>query len=451
MDEKLFVGFDRQEVAPDEPIPLGGYGNEPNRFHDNVLQPICVTAVAVSDSSDTTILMVALDAVRVNDYLAGEGLERISKAVGVPKDRIYMSASHSHAAPSLKVADQFPCMARYAEKYLQKIIEACHNALADRKESDMFVGSIETKNVNFIKHYKAVHKVTGAIAYIGDQFGDHVNNAYVEHATVVDPTMHVLQFTRQNAKPVVVTNFRAHPHFDGGGARHDLSADYIGCFRDALESVVDCHAVFFQGACGNVNSSTRLPAERHYATAASYGLGLAGFAAECLAKYMRPAAAGPIRTKQQVFYGEINRPSEALKAKAEEVRQIWYSTFNRAKCVEVGVPGGIRSPYHAIAIHNNANFTAEDGKMILNAVAIGDEFAFTTFPGELYDSVSARMEDNSPFATTMMLGYCYHHVGYLPSAVGYKYTSYETDITRFAPGTGEIMADTQVEMLRSIK
>ena len=89
--------------------------------------------------------------------------------------------------------------------------------------------------------------------------------------------------------------------------------------------------------------------------------------------------------------------------------------------------------------------------MILNAVSIGDEFAFVTFPGEMFDSISVRMEENSPYFTTMMLGYCYHHLGYLPSAVAYKYTSYETDITRFAPGTGEMVADKHVEMLRELK
>ena len=89
--------------------------------------------------------------------------------------------------------------------------------------------------------------------------------------------------------------------------------------------------------------------------------------------------------------------------------------------------------------------------MILNAVSIGDDLAFVTFPGEMYDSISVRMEENSPFKTTLMLGYCHHHIGYLPSAVAYKYTSYETDITRFQAGTGEEVADTYVKMLKELK
>ena len=33
----------------------------------------------------------------------------------------------------------------------------------------------------------------------------------------------------------------------------------------------------------------------------------------------------------------------------------------------------------------------------------------------------------------------------------YKYTSYETDITRFAAGTGEEVANTYVQMLKRLK
>jgi len=137
---------------------------------------------------------------------------------------------------------------------------------------------------------------------------------------------------------------------------------------------------------------------------------------------------------------------------AKELRQQWNKDFDTAKLKERALPLGIRSQFHAGAIWWNSERTKEeDGWIILNAVAIGDAFAFVTFPGEMYDSISVRMEENSPFFTTMMLGYCYHHLGYLPSRVAYKYTSYETDITRFAAGTGEQVADTQVKMLEELK
>lgn len=450
MDEMIRVGYARQEVTPDESIPLTGYSTEAKRFHQQIGQPICVTAVAISDSDDTTVLMIGMDVCTVPDEYF-EYLDTLSERVGVPKERIYMAATHTHASPGVR-HPRFPEIVRYNQKFLAAMEEVCKDALTDRKPATMFTGSIETEHMNFVKHYKCKEKGGDKIWYIGDNFGDANQSVYLEHATIADPTMHVVKFEREGGKPVVVANFRAHPHFDGGATKTVLSSDFIGAFRTALEAMVDCHAVYFQGASGNINSSTRLPAERRFTTAVSYGLGLAGYCAECLSKRMSQVPTGKIRTKQVKYYGEINHTMDHLAEIGKQLREEWNKDFDTKKCKENGAPYGIRSPYHAAAIYANSRRNKEeDGWMILNAVAVGDDFAFVTFPGEMYDSISVRMEENSPFNTTMMLGYCCHHLGYLPSRVAYKYTSYETDITRFAPGTGEMVADTHVRMLEELK
>ena len=40
--------------------------------------------------------------------------------------------------------------------------------------------------------------------------------------------------------------------------------------------------------------------------------------------------------------------------------------------------------------------------------------------------------------------------GYIPSALGYKNGGYSTDITRFAPGTGEELVADYLEILQKI-
>ena len=451
MEEMIRVGYARQAVTPDESIPLTGYSNEPKRFHKEIAQEICVTCVAISDTDDTTILMIGMDVCTIPEHFM-KALDGISAEVGVPKDRIYMSATHTHAAPGVGHIHRFEEAKRYSDKYLAATLQVYKEALADRKPAQMYTGSIETSNMNFVKHYKSEHKVTKEICYVGDCYGNGNDVIYLEHATLADPTMHVVKFEREGGKDVVVANFRAHPHFDGGSKVYKLSSDYIGAFRKALEAMVDCHAVYFRGACGNINSSSRLPAERRYTTAVSYGLGLAGFCTECLAKRMTKVEAGKIKTKQMTFYGEINRTMDHLAPIAKELREQWNIDFDTAKLKERALPLGIHSQFHAGAIWWNSVRTKEkDGWIILNAVCLGDSFAFVTFPGEMYDSVSVRMEENSPFYTTMMLGYCYHHLGYLPSAAAYKYGAYEVDITRFSPGTGEMVADTQVQLLKDLK
>lgn len=451
MENCFRVGFDRQEITPEEPIPLSGFSNELARFHTRVTEPVCVTCVAVSDSADTTVLMITADFTRITDALQKPFREAVSEATGIPEERIYIAATHTHSGPGFS-HPELECMQRYIEKTLEKLALVAKNAMADRKPAQMFTGSIEVERMNFVKHYKAFDPKTKEVSYLGDLFGDPKGKILLDHATQVDKTMHLVKFSREGGKDVVVANWRAHPHFSGGTKKYDLSADYIGCFRDALELMEDCHVAYFQGACGNVNSSSRFAGECPHTNQRSFGCALAARAAEGLAKYMSPVEVGPIRTKQVIHYGEINHRFDPVLDKAKEIWKTWHETYDVPLCTQMGLPYGIRSPYHASAIIGNAGRTKEkDGKIVMNAVAIGDCLGFVTFPGEMFDGISMRIEDNSPFFTTLMLGYCYHHLGYLPSAAGFKYTSYETDITRFAEGTGEILADMYVDMLRELK
>ena len=181
-------------------------------------------------------------------------------------------------------------------------------------------------------------------------------------------------------------------------------------------------------------------------------MALAAYCAQGLETCMTQVPAGKIQTQQTKFFAPINHTLDHLAPIAKKLRQEWNEHLDSKRCREEGKPYGIRSPMHAGAIWWNSERTdEEDGWMILNACAIGDEFALVTFPGELFDAISVRMEGASPFTTTMLMGYCHHHIGYLPSLTAYKYTSYETDITRFQAGTGEEVADTYTEMLRRLK
>ena len=167
---------------------------------------------------------------------------------------------------------------------------------------------------------------------------------------------------------------------------------------------------------------------------------------------MMPAQAGDIKVTKATFIGDLNAVPTHLIPKATEIKALWDETHDRQLCEEHGAPFGIRSPYHAGAILANLKRVKEvDCRLELNAVSLGEELAFVTYPGELFDTLGARIEENAPFKTTLVIGYSQDRKGYLPSSVAYKYTSYETDTTRFAPGTGEKLADTYVELLKTLK
>ena len=450
MDNQILVGFGRRQLLPEASIPLGGYGNERERFHDTLGEPVCLSCIAITDAADTTVMMVGIDLCSCSRVLCEQFQTHISEATGVPKENITVSATHTHASISTKW-DDIPSVPPFKKQMYEKVTAAAVEAMADRKPATMRTGSIETKNLNFIKHYKVQDNDTGAITYAGDQFGTFKNQTILEHATEVDPTMHLLQFVREGGKDIVVCNFRAHPHFHSGYKASLFSSDYMGAYRRTFEMMADCYTVFFQGACGNVNSTTRIVEERRYTTAESFGIGLAATAMECLQKHMEDVEAGPIRSTNRIYRGQLWNSTADMVENAKYIRDLWFKNYDAAECKREGMPFGIRSSFHARSIIARTERVPEDGDIRMNAVSIGDNFAFVTYPGEMFDTLSAYMEEHSPFPMTMMFGYAMDHLGYLPSARGYEYTSYETDSTRFAPGTGEAVADVQVEMLKELK
>ena len=444
------VGYNRQIVNPDASIPLTGYSTEAVRFHTAITEDICITCVAFSDGT-TTVLAIGVDLCTLRDDVSHKFRELVAQATGLPETHIFIAATHTHSAPSMH-NDEYESVRDYVAKFAQNLQIAAKEAIADLKPAKVFAGSIETHNLNFVKHYKMRDQVTGEVSCIGDCYGTEKGKIYIDHMTKADPTLHIVRFQREGGKDVVLANFRAHPHFTGGSKKLDLSSDYIGAFRMALEAMYDCHAVYFQGACGNINASSRLPGERRYTTCRSYGAALAASALECLGRCMKEVTPAPIRTKQVTFYAEIDHTMNHLAEEGERIWKLWKETYDSALVRQECEPLGISSQYHAWCITANAKRTKEkDGWLILNAVTLGEELAFVTFPGELFDSLSVRIEDNSPFQTTLLFGYCYHHRNYLPSMAAFKYGSYEVDTTRFLPGTGEQVADTYVEMLKELK
>lgn len=450
MDENQFmVGYSSKIVNPPASVPLVGYGNVATRYMQEMGDDIKIFLIAIHDGQGNQIMIVNTDFCTMGEALGSSIQTTVHTATGIPMERIYVSANHSHSAP--QVTGELQNVPEYRELVFEQLEIAAKEAMADLKPAKMYVGSAETENLNFVKHYQYVDE-NGEMKYFGDNFGSAVYNETTEHTTEADTTMHVLKFEREGCKDLVICNWRAHPHFTGGSKKYVCSSDYPGTFREALEMQLGCDAVYMQGACGNINSSTRLAEERRTTDVRTFGALLAGYAIEALENNMTEITTGQIQTQQYEYYGEINHTFDALYVQAKTVSSVWASTNNWDECRPYMTPYGIRSPYHANAIVSNAGRTKEkDGKLIMNAVSIGEDFAFVTFPGELFDAISVGVEEGSPYATTMLFGYSTGHIGYLPSGYAFEYTSYETDITRFQAGTGEIVRDEYIRMLSELK
>lgn len=443
-EQTFRVGFARYDITPQEAVPLGGFGNCDRRIFTSIKSRLYVSCVAISDEQDNTVLMFACD--YINPYASLMNARPVvAQATGVPDHQILVNSSHTHAGPD-QGSSQFEGIQRWIALVNEQMVKAGQDAMADRKPATMSYGSIETENLNFIKHYKHT-TADGEVKFFGDNFGTQVLDATTEHTTQIDETMFLVQFEREGDIPVVMASWRAHPLLDGGSSRTELSADYVGAFRDAVELQKECHFAYYQGAAGNNNSSSRLVNEVRTKDTREYGALLAGYLLDGLENNMTDVGnPGLIQTRYTMLEAEVNHDTDDLYIAAKEVQAVWLTTNVFTEAKNVGMPYGIRSPYMANAIVNRYN--KEDTAISeLNAVAIGDHVAFVSAPNELYDQLGEMTEAGSSYPMTVTLGYTNGYTGYIPTLYGFEYTSYETDVCWFKPGIGELMVDTFLTML----
>ena len=443
--EKTFrVGYARMDITPEEAVPLGGFGNCDKRISTVILRRLYVTCVAITDEQDNTVLMFGCDF--INPYASLMNARPvIAQATGVPEHQILINSSHTHAGPD-QGSSQFQSIQNWIVLTNEQMVKAGQAAMEDRKPATMAYGSIETENLNFIKHYYHIDQ-NGEKKFFGDNFGTQVLDETTQHTTQIDQTMFLVEFKREGGKPVVMASWRAHPLLDGGSSRTELSSDYPGAFREAMELQYDCNFVFYQGAAGNNNSSSRLVKEVRTKDTAEYGALLAGYALEGLANNMTEVGnPGLVQTRYTMLEREVNHDTDSLFIAAQQVQAVWKTTNSFSEAKAVGMPYGIRSPYMANAIanryHKGATAVSE-----LNAVALGDHVAFVSAPNELYDQLGEMTEAGSSYPMTVTLGYTNGYTGYIPTLYGFEYTSYETDVCWFKAGIGEIMVDTFLTML----
>ena len=101
--------------------------------------------------------------------------------------------------------------------------------------------------------------------------------------------------------------------------------------------------------------------------------------------------------------------------------------------------------------------------MVISVITFGD-VAFTVHPYEMFDTNGMELRSGSvgnenydaddqlenPFAMTFIATMGNGTHGYVPSRLGFTNGGYSTDITKFAPGTGEQLVGDYLRLLNEL-
>ena len=443
MDSQILqVGFARVNITPEESVPLGGYGNTSMRMSQNVRDDMFANCAAISDTEGNTVLLFASDLVSSPASRFDPIRQNISQQTGIPFDNIHFSASHMHSGPDLNNKEQ-PSIERYLPQLSENMLTAAREALADRKPAQMYITSTITKGLNFVRRYK----LKGDI-YVGYQSDITDRSLLAGHETDADPQLQLVKFRREGGKDLIVANFQTHPHRGGGAKKYEITADIVGAFRNKLEAELDCHAMYFTGASGNINPKSQIEEENIVFTIEEHGEALAQYALDAEATYV-PVASGKVQVLRHTYVGKINHTQDHMVEQAKQIQQLWKQCNSIAECRRVGLPMGINSPYHANSIIAKLEMP-ETSSFDIYAMAIGD-VAFVAAPYEMYDTSGMYIKEHSPFPSTIVMTCCDGGNGYFPTLFACSHGGYEPDTTKYLPGTAEDLAKTYVDLLKKLR
>ena len=433
--DHLYAGYARADITPDFSVGLDGYHNEDTRRSTGMRDPIYLTCIAVKQDEET-ILIFDADLLSVNDWLAEKIQQRVCFATGIPADRIFCGATHSHSGPASyyedEASEKFRCLLMDAAE------ESAKKALADLAPAQLLATTRMVKGMTFVRHYLMEDG-----SYAGSNFGDN-SLAYIAHAAEADPRMLLVQFAREEKPSIVLMNWQAHNDNVVQVGPRLISSSYTGQVRAKFEEETGMHFAFVMGAAGNLNPNSCIPEERHGLDFVAYGQKMAQHAIEAM-KELKPVTGNGIVVRREIFEAPVNHSWDHKLAEANEVFKVWHGAGFKDGTA-LAKQYGFSSVYHSRYVRVRAGM-GQTMPVVLNAFRIGD-LAFVTTPNDTFSTVGLHVRFYSPFENTVFItGNC----RYMANMAAYDYRSYEADTSLYAKGAAEKIADKLVDMLENIR
>lgn len=149
------AGLAQIDITPDYPVRLSGFGFRRTESA-GVTQHIWTKALAIQPESGDVAILVTTDNLGVPWSVTAEVADRLNKKVGLPRDRLTITSTHTHTAPMLRnvaptlfslpiTPEHQASIDRYTRELTDKIEQVSLDAIKDLASSQLSwgVGSVK--------------------------------------------------------------------------------------------------------------------------------------------------------------------------------------------------------------------------------------------------------------------------------------------------------------------
>ena len=436
--KNLEIGYGRVDITPD--YPVGMAGSAASRVSEGVMDPLYLTFIALRQGEET-FLIATMDLVCTYEEFAEPARTHVSKVTGIPAERIIFNSTHTHSSVAARAANGTGSQ-QYRKDLCLWAENAARKALEDLSPARVWYGNTKTEGMVWVRHYKMADGT-----FAGANYGSF-KSGIVGHAAEADPEMQIVKFEREGKKDVVLMNFPAHATINQKSIL--LSADFPGPAREYVVKETDSLVAYFIAGGGDQVPVSRVKEENFSTDYQIYGEEVGRYAVECM-RCLTRADGDNLRFLQRTFVGRSNKEDLDRADEALAVKAVWDEVGGRAtpEGRAAAKDHGFSSVYAVTAILNRMRF-ADTRSLDLRTLAIGN-VSFVFAPYEMFGSSAMQIKENSPYPMTFIVSCSQNHDGYMPGKLGWKLHCYEAQITRYAPGTAEKLAEEYVDMLTQTK
>lgn len=429
------MAFEAGEGVSDITPPLGV---ELAGFHKPVGQERRCTGIRQGCSARALVLrfgktetaIVALDLLGISKSTAGRIKSQVARKTRIPAKNIRICATHSHSTPALMFLRQWGARSLEYQKLVeQRVLEAVVSAKNDLAPADLYLGQDRVQGGNFNRTSKT-WKTDSEFA-----------KESTDSERWLDTMLHALYFQREKPKRSLLWyQFSAH-----AVCFNDTQAgpDWPGLVLQKTKGRDDLEPAFLQGNCGDVNPGEGSPwlgdpekvsdavyAALHYATNHSEYINV---------------------DQMRVVSEEIDLPLDIGRLRKE----IETYEKDRAACTKgEWVDAGFAKDWYQDAKKWSPRKTSYAAP--LSALRLG-EVAMLFHPAELYSYYGLAIQRDSPFPTTIPVGYSDDLVGYVPDPKAYEQKEYAaivvpklTGLPPFKPEVGRELTHQALKLLNKL-
>jgi hypothetical protein len=383
------------------------------------------TRCLVLDDGKTTIAFAVCDSCMIPREIMDEARRLAQQATGIPPDRMLISATHTHTAPTVAGIFQSEPDAAYAKYLAEQIAKGIAKAHANLAPAKIGWGVGKDPSQVFNRRWKMKQ---GTIAF--DPFGNatdtvKMNPGYqapglIEPAGPVDPDVSILSVQSSDGRPIaLLANYSL--HYVGGV--QPLSADYFGAFAERMTQLLGAGkvepafvAIMSNGTSGDINN-----------------INFAGPAPAKQAEFEQcKFVADSVAKAAHAAYQKIKHRDDVTLAMAEKeielgVRLPTGKDIARAKEIleaAKGKPLKSLAEIYARETTLLAKYPAKV-KVKLQAIRIG-ELGIAASPCETFVEIGLEIKKKSPLTPTFTIELANGYNGYLPTPEQHKLGGYET-------------------------